>query len=119
MAGGGHLHAVVALRHVGAGVQWRSSSAVLRAAGSRERLLVLGKRPAPSGDAEWHLASRSRVPAERAVLLWLRAAYNLFNHENCGNYEVRESNANYGRPIPLLSLAYQPRMLQLGFRTTF
>ena len=39
--------------------------------------------------------------------------------KNCGNYEVRESNANYGRPIPLLSLAYQPRMLQLGFRTTF
>jgi hypothetical protein len=29
------------------------------------------------------------------------------------------SNANYGRPIPLLSLAYQPRMLQPGFRATF
>jgi hypothetical protein len=46
-------------------------------------------------------------------------AYNLFNHENFGNYEVRESNANYGKPIPLLSLVYQPRMLQLGFRATF
>jgi hypothetical protein len=31
-------------------------------------------------------------------------AYNLFNHENFGNYEVRESNANYGQPIPILSL---------------
>ena len=45
--------------------------------------------------------------------------YNLFNHENFGSYEGRESNANYGRPIPLVSLAYQPRMLQFGFRTTF
>jgi hypothetical protein len=46
-------------------------------------------------------------------------AYNLFNHENYGSYEVRESNANYGKPVPLLSLVYQPRMLQLGFRATF
>jgi TonB dependent receptor len=45
--------------------------------------------------------------------------YNLFNHENFGSYEGRESNTNYGKPIPLLSLAYQPRMLQLGFRATF
>src|SRR5262245_33942687 len=46
-------------------------------------------------------------------------AYNLFNHENYGNYETRESNTNYGQPIPIVSLAYQPRMLQLGFRATF
>ena len=49
----------------------------------------------------------------------LLEAYNLFNHANYGNYETRESNANYGQPIPLLSIAYQPRMLQLGFRATF
>jgi hypothetical protein len=45
--------------------------------------------------------------------------YNLFNHENYGSYETRESNANYGQPIPSVSLVYQPRMLQLGFRATF
>jgi len=45
--------------------------------------------------------------------------YNLFNHENYGTYETRESNASYGLPIPNVSLVYQPRMLQLGFRTTF
>jgi hypothetical protein len=46
-------------------------------------------------------------------------AYNLFNHENYGTYETRESNASYGLPIPNVSLVYQPRMLQLGFRATF
>jgi hypothetical protein len=46
-------------------------------------------------------------------------AFNLFNHENWGSYETRESNASYGQPIPLPNLVYQPRMLQLGFRTTF
>ena len=55
----------------------------------------------------------------RVSLDGILEAYNLFNHENYGNYEVRESNANYGKPVPLLSLVYQPRMLQLGFRATF
>ena len=59
-----------------------------------------------SGSAD---ASRSRV----------LEAYNLFNHENYGTYETRESNASYGLPIPNPSLAYQPRMMQLGFRATF
>jgi hypothetical protein len=30
-----------------------------------------------------------------------------------------ESSFSTAQPIPLLSLAYQPRMLQFGFRTTF
>ena len=55
----------------------------------------------------------------RVALDGILEAYNLFNHENYGNYEVRESNASYGLPIPILSLVYQPRMLQLGFRATF
>jgi len=55
----------------------------------------------------------------RVTLDGILESYNLFNHENYGNYEVRESNANYGQPIPILSLVYQPRMLQLGFRVTF
>ena len=46
-------------------------------------------------------------------------AFNLFNHANYGAYVINESNANYGKPAANENLAYQPRMLQLGFRTTF
>jgi Carboxypeptidase regulatory-like domain len=46
-------------------------------------------------------------------------AYNLFNHANYGSYTLAESNANYGRPIQNVGLAYQPRMVQLGFRIGF
>jgi len=46
-------------------------------------------------------------------------AFNLFNHANYGSYVINESNANYGKPAADTNLAYQPRMLQLGFRTTF
>jgi hypothetical protein len=55
----------------------------------------------------------------RVSLDGLVEAYNLFNHANFGNYATAESNASYGKPNPILSLAYQPRMLQLGFRATF
>jgi Carboxypeptidase regulatory-like domain/TonB dependent receptor-like, beta-barrel len=57
--------------------------------------------------------------AGRVSLDGILEAFNLFNHQNYGNYEVRESNDSYGKPIPILSLAYQPRMMQLGFRATF
>jgi hypothetical protein len=46
-------------------------------------------------------------------------AFNLFNHANYGAYVINESNANYSKPAANENLAYQPRMLQLGFRTTF
>ena len=66
------------------------------------------------------LRLQQRVRFGRRVALdGILETYNLFNHENYGNYEVRESNASYGQPIPIQSLAYQPRMLQFGFRTTF
>jgi carboxypeptidase family protein/TonB-dependent receptor-like protein len=45
--------------------------------------------------------------------------FNLFNHANYGSYTVNESNANYGMPSSNDNLAYQPRMLQLGFRLGF
>ena len=45
--------------------------------------------------------------------------FNLINHANYGAYVINESNANYGKPASNTNLAYQPRMLQLGFRTTF
>jgi hypothetical protein len=45
--------------------------------------------------------------------------FNLFNHANYGSYVTQESNTNYGQPTRNLNVAYQPRMLQLGFRFTF
>ena len=45
--------------------------------------------------------------------------FNLFNHANYGAYTTNESSAQYGQPSFADNLAYQPRMLQLGFRTTF
>jgi len=64
------------------------------------------------------LQQRIRVSG-KVSLAGILEAYNLFNHENYGTYETRESNASYALPIPNPSLVYQPRMLQLGFRTTF
>jgi hypothetical protein len=45
--------------------------------------------------------------------------FNLFNHANYGSYVTQESNRNYGRPAFNGAVAYQPRMLQLGFRLNF
>lgn len=45
--------------------------------------------------------------------------FNLFNHENYGSYTTSQSNANYGRPSFNNNVAYQPRIVQLGFRVAF
>jgi hypothetical protein len=45
--------------------------------------------------------------------------FNAFNHANYGSYVIQESARNYGQPTGNLNVAYQPRMLQLGFRLTF
>jgi hypothetical protein len=55
----------------------------------------------------------------RAGVDGILEAFNLFNHENYGSYTTAESNALYGRPSQNTNVAYQPRMLQLGFRATF
>ena len=65
----------------------------------------------------WTAALAESLQEPGAPLVPFIETYNLFNHENFGN--GRETNANYGKPIALLSLVYQPRMVQLGFRATF
>ena len=45
--------------------------------------------------------------------------FNVFNRANYGSIVVNESNASFGRPTQNLNVAYQPRSLQLGFRTSF
>ncbi len=45
--------------------------------------------------------------------------YNVFNRSNFESFTLNESNAKYGQPLASTLLAYQPRMLQFGFRTQF
>ena len=45
--------------------------------------------------------------------------FNLLNHENYGSYTTSESNALYGRPAFNNNVAFQPRIVQLGFRFAF
>ncbi len=45
--------------------------------------------------------------------------FNALNHENYGSYTTQESSASYGKPSFNSNLAYQARMLQLGFRVAF
>ena len=60
----------------------------------------------------FHLAGRAAIDGMLEV-------FNLLNHENFGSYTTVESNPNYGRPEANPNVAYQPRMLQLGFRLAF
>jgi len=45
--------------------------------------------------------------------------FNLFNHENFGSYVTNASSPLFGQPSFNGNVAYQPRMLQLGFRVGF
>jgi hypothetical protein len=45
--------------------------------------------------------------------------FNIFNHANYGSYVTAESNARYGQPTQNTNIAYQPRMVQVGFRFLF
>jgi hypothetical protein len=45
--------------------------------------------------------------------------FNVFNHRNLATYVTNLSNSKYGQPSGDTNLAYQPRMLQLGFRILF
>ena len=63
---------------------------------------------------------QKRIPlVGRATIDGIFEVFNLFNHANDGSDVTNESSPLFGRPSFSDSLAYQPRMLQLGFRTTF
>jgi hypothetical protein len=55
----------------------------------------------------------------RASIAGIFEIFNLFNHANYGSYTTVESSAAYGRPSQNSNVAYQPRMLQVGFRVAF
>jgi len=63
---------------------------------------------------------QKRLPiAGRLSVDGILEAFNLFNRENYGSYVVNESSPAYGNPSFNANVAYQPRMLQLGFRLGF
>jgi hypothetical protein len=45
--------------------------------------------------------------------------FNVLNRANYGSFVLNETNASFGQPSQNLNVAYQPRLLQLGFRTSF
>ncbi|MGE0449280.1 MAG: carboxypeptidase regulatory-like domain-containing protein [Vicinamibacterales bacterium] len=45
--------------------------------------------------------------------------FNLLNHRNLGSFTLVETNARFGLPAENLNIAYQPRIVQFGFRATF
>ncbi|MBI2188509.1 MAG: TonB-dependent receptor [Acidobacteria bacterium] len=55
----------------------------------------------------------------RVAIDGIAEVFNLFNHRNYGSYVVNEGSTQYGRPSFNANVAYQPRILQLGFRATF
>jgi hypothetical protein len=60
-----------------------------------------------------------RIAFDRVTVTPLLDVFNLFNHANFGSYTTSQSNSRYGQPNANSNVAYQPRTLQLGFRTTF
>ncbi|MGH9255867.1 MAG: TonB-dependent receptor [Vicinamibacterales bacterium] len=63
---------------------------------------------------------QKRIPlAGRVAVDGMFEVFNLFNHANYGSYVVNESSTEYGKPAYSDNVAYQPRMLQLGFRLAF
>ena len=63
---------------------------------------------------------QKRLPiAGRFAIDGMFEVFNLFNHANFGSYVINESSTEYGKPAFNGNVAYQPRMLQLGFRLAF
>ncbi len=63
---------------------------------------------------------QERVPVHgHATIGGYVEVFNLFDRANYGAYEVRETNAQYGKPVASTNLSYAPRTLQLGFRVAF
>ena len=63
---------------------------------------------------------QQRLPiAGRLTVDGIFEVFNLFNHANYGSYVVNESSTEFGKPAFNGNIAYQPRMLQLGFRLAF
>jgi TonB dependent receptor len=100
--------------------------------GDRPRLRVTGNAQGPAGSVvernsfvgeplhrvDVRLQRRLSLGGHRSADASLEI-FNIFNHENFGSYTTVETNASYGLPTQNTGLAYQPRMMQVGFRISF
>jgi hypothetical protein len=72
----------------------------------------------PIHRVDMRLQKRFGLGGRRSIAAILEV-FNLFNQENYGSYTTQESSASYGRPSYNANIAYQARMMQLGFRFAF
>jgi hypothetical protein len=94
------------------------------AAASEQRLLADGSilpRAGIEGRQIHRVDTRlqKRVQAGHVTLDGMFEVFNLFNHENFGSYTTNASSPLFGQPSFNGNVAYQPRMMQLGFRIGF
>ena len=62
---------------------------------------------------------QKRVNVGHVTLDGTFEVFNLFNHQNFGSYVTNRSSTSFGQPSFNANVAYQPRMMQLGFRVGF
>jgi hypothetical protein len=94
------------------------------AAASEQRLLADGSilpRAGILGRPIHRVDTRlqKRLQAGRVTVDGMFEVFNLFNHENFGSYVTNASSPQFGQPSFNGNVAYQPRMMQLGFRVGF
>ena len=101
------------LRNIGAAT---ATTGRLRADGALTPRNNLVGEPIHRVDAR--VMKRQRIVG-RTTIDGMLEVFNVFNHENYGSYTTLESNAAYGRPSFNANVAYQPRIVQFGFRFAF
>ena len=72
----------------------------------------------PIHRVDLRVTKRQRIIG-RATIDGMVEVFNVFNHENYGSYTTLQSNAAFGRASFNANVAYQPRIVQLGFRLAF
>jgi hypothetical protein len=72
----------------------------------------------PIHRVDLRITKRQRIVG-RSTIDGMVEVFNIFNHENFGSYTTQQSSAAYGTPAYNGNVAYQPRIVQLGFRLAF
>lgn len=62
---------------------------------------------------------QKRFTVGRLRIDGIAEVFNVFNRANYGTYTLNEASSAFGQPTQNLNVAYQPRMLQLGFRLAY
>ena len=114
------------LRNVGAGGTGRLTTPAFQQSGDALSGGVPGPAVWPRSDVvgdpihriDVRLTKRQRL-AGTATIDGMIEVFNLFNHENYGSYTTARSNTAYGQASFNANVAYQPRIVQLGFRFGF